>query len=233
MTASSNGSEESDHILTLQGITRIKLAYPLPATTIPPLTRHAVSYTDNHPSSPSEKAFIAFRMAALRMLDALSVEGRSTLGVRGLVGSDVGNAAKDKWRKSRKMVEDMSWARAIMVAEALVAATGGTYEDTIGEYRTPAIGITTSNYSTFVIPAQISCRQRIQILAWRKRRRYSTSGQALLRSLPRSHRTLTSRYRSTRKSSTCNFAYHSTFYFTQLTKLLFKRQPSTARRNPA
>jgi hypothetical protein len=98
-------------IVTLAGVTRVKLESPLPSpASLLKVSHHPVQYdvaTDKPGRAVDEHAAEAFRNAAVRLLDRLDSESK---GKGGRVGVD--------WRRLRAIVEDAEADRTPWVAGA-------------------------------------------------------------------------------------------------------------------
>lgn len=107
-------------LLTLHGLTRIRLTHPLRLSTDTStvLPYHAVEYPPSE-SVPKKTLVNAFKAAASRLLERLA--------------QDSGRPAKrDAWGKFATMVEDISDQRAGWLADLLVSSINGEYKDRLG-----------------------------------------------------------------------------------------------------
>lgn len=128
------------HTLTVQGLTRIRLTQPLPST--PPsdhLPSHSVVYpTPAESDAPiSEQTVVAFRGAALRVLERLEQES-------GTVGGK--QYTQDVWHRLRDLVHETSanGARSgsggggvVWVADVILGVVGGDWDDKLGMLSPP------------------------------------------------------------------------------------------------
>jgi ATP-dependent Lon protease len=121
-TLASPGSPRQPYLLSLHGLTRIRLvqALDLDPATFDSLPQHAVTYPATD-TTPSRETIDAFKDAALRLLDRLAKDSVQT-------------QRKDDWLKVASMVEDLSDQRAAWMSDVLVAAVTGQYADKLGEY---------------------------------------------------------------------------------------------------
>ncbi|KDQ54462.1 hypothetical protein JAAARDRAFT_209196 [Jaapia argillacea MUCL 33604] len=111
-------NSKNPYLLTLQGLTRIRLATPLTITNsqaIEGLKYHLVDYPSAE-DIPSAESVEAFRAAALRLLDRL-------------VRDSPQQARKDVWTKIASMVEEISELRAAWLADVMVATVNAEYND--------------------------------------------------------------------------------------------------------
>ncbi|KAF8841835.1 ATP-dependent protease La [Paxillus ammoniavirescens] len=116
-TLASPGSPRQPYLLSLHGLTRIRLvqALDLDPATFDSLPQHAVTYPATD-TTPSRETIDAFKDAALRLLDRLAKDSVQT-------------QRKDDWLKVASMVEDLSDQRAAWMSDVLVAAVTGQYAD--------------------------------------------------------------------------------------------------------
>lgn len=108
------------YLLSLQGVARIRLLAP-PKRHTPSLDRisyHPVEYLTPR-APPSADVVDAFRAAALTLLDRLAKDASQPF-------------RRDGWLKLVEMIDDMSEARALGIADLLVAAVTGDYDDQLG-----------------------------------------------------------------------------------------------------
>ncbi|EIW76777.1 ATP-dependent protease La [Coniophora puteana RWD-64-598 SS2] len=112
-------SKQQPYLLSLHGLTRIRLSKPLELDVHTPelIPDHTVEYVQAD-GVPSRETVEAFKDAALRLLDRLARDSAQP-------------QRKDDWVKVAGMVEDISDQRAAWMADVLVAATSGQYNDRI------------------------------------------------------------------------------------------------------
>jgi ATP-dependent Lon protease len=123
-TSSSPGAPRQPYLLSLHGLTRIRLASPLQmdTTSLDTLPLHKVLYPSAE-GTPSRETVEAFKDAALSLLDRLAKDS-------------VQPQRKDDWLRIAGIVEDISQQRAAWMADVLVAAVSGQYGDKLGQSLT-------------------------------------------------------------------------------------------------
>lgn len=123
--------------VTLQGLSRIHLTHPAtqPAkpfaagTYLDSLLTHTVEYLDDADSElPTHENVEVFKAASLRLLDRLAKDALQP-------------TKRDAWVKVAAMVEDVEEHRAAWLADVLVAAVNGEYEDKMGECQFHVLGL--------------------------------------------------------------------------------------------
>ncbi|OAX40690.1 ATP-dependent protease La [Rhizopogon vinicolor AM-OR11-026] len=116
-SSSSPGAPRQPYLLSLHGLTRIRLASPLQidTTSLDTLPIHKVLYPSAE-GTPSRETVEAFKDAALSLLDRLAKDS-------------VQPQRKDDWLRVAALVEDISEQRAAWMADVLVAAISGQYGD--------------------------------------------------------------------------------------------------------
>ena len=120
-TLSAPGAPRHPYLLSLHGIARVRLVHPLDADsqTLDTLSERAVV----NPAAdqvPSRETVEAFKDAALRLLDRLAKDS-------------VQLQRKDEWLRVAVMVEEIPDHRSAWMADVLVAAINGDYQDKLGE----------------------------------------------------------------------------------------------------
>ena len=111
----------SPYLLSIQGLTRVRLTRPLKLTSHSPetLPYHVVEHAPTE-GLPSHEVVEAFKSAALRLLDRLAQDSSKL-------------AKRDAWLKLAGMVEDVTDQRAGWLADLLVSNISGEYSDRLGE----------------------------------------------------------------------------------------------------
>ena len=122
-TLSAPGAPRHPYLLSLHGLARVRLAHPLDADsqTLDSLSERAVV----NPAAdqvPPRETVDAFKDAALRLLDRLAKDS-------------VQLQRKDEWLRVAVMVEEIADHRSTWMADVLVAAINGDYQDKLGERR--------------------------------------------------------------------------------------------------
>ncbi|KAG6330785.1 hypothetical protein ID866_8303 [Astraeus odoratus] len=119
-TLSTPGSPRQPYLLSLHGLTRIRLAKPLDINSqrVDILSECTVlQSTSEHP--PSREAVEAFKDAALRLLDRLARDS-------------IQPQRKDEWLRVAMMVEEIPVHLSGWMADVLVAGINGDYVDKLG-----------------------------------------------------------------------------------------------------
>ncbi|EPQ55832.1 ATP-dependent protease La [Gloeophyllum trabeum ATCC 11539] len=113
-----NRNPQHPYLLSLQGLTRVRLAAPVKLKSNAPtdiIKLHPVEYpvVDD---TPSPETVEAFKAAALRLLDRLAKDSTQ-------------QSRKDAWMKIAGMVEEISEQRAPWMADVMISAVNGEYND--------------------------------------------------------------------------------------------------------
>lgn len=116
-SSSSPGASRQPYLLSLHGLTRIRLTSPLQmdTTSLDTLPLCKVLYPSAE-GTPSRVCVDAFKDAALSLLDRLAKDS-------------VQPQRKDDWLRVAAIVEDISEQRAALMADVLVAAVSGQFGD--------------------------------------------------------------------------------------------------------
>lgn len=137
-TLSSPGAPRQPYLLSLHGLTRIRLVSPLQmdTTSLDTLPLHKVLYPSAE-GTPSKGTVEAFKDAALSLLDRLAKDS-------------VQPQRKEDWLRIAGIVEDISEQRAAWMADVLVAAVSGQSGDKLGRYiAISSCACTDSPYTSF------------------------------------------------------------------------------------
>ena len=116
------------YLLTLQGVTRIRLEPPLPSLEsldAVDFTFHPVVYPTAQ-GIPAPEHVEAFRVAGVRLLERLSKDA----GPGPIVGPGTGK--RDAFRRLRDTLEDVTDDRAHVLADTLVSLVSGEFADKLG-----------------------------------------------------------------------------------------------------
>ncbi|KZT23038.1 ATP-dependent protease La [Neolentinus lepideus HHB14362 ss-1] len=112
-----NRNPQHPYLLSLQGLTRIRLTGPLQLKSNAPdvVKYHPVEYPSGD-EIPCAETVEAFKAAALRLLDRLAKDSTQ-------------QSRKDAWMKIAGMVEEISEQRAAWMADVMISAVNGEYND--------------------------------------------------------------------------------------------------------
>ena len=118
---SAPGTPRHPYLLSLHGLARVRLSQPLDvdSQTFDSLLECAVT-NPTVDKTPPRKTVEAFKDAALRLLDRLAKDS-------------VQLQRKDEWLRIAVMVEEIPDHRSGWMADVLVAAINGDYQDKLGE----------------------------------------------------------------------------------------------------
>lgn len=113
------------YLVTLHGLTRVRLARPLKLTSNAPefMPYHPVEYgaSQKEGQVPAREAIDAFKRSSLRLLEKL--------------GHDSGKGSRrDAWAKFSSMVDDISDQRAGWLADVMVGSIISEYADRLGAF---------------------------------------------------------------------------------------------------
>ena len=137
-------------LVTLHGLTRVRLAKPLQIAsgTLDEMPYHSVEYPPTE-GAPQREQVIAFKGAALRLLDRLKLDAPK-------------GSQKDTWSKFASMVEEISDSRVGWLADVMVAGIIVDYSDRLSECLSlcaalPRIFYPIAHKMKFRFPCGVQC----------------------------------------------------------------------------
>ncbi|KAJ7743076.1 ATP-dependent protease La [Mycena metata] len=109
-------NNRQSYLLTLQGLTRIRLLTPYVPTPDDPFVPWDIQYPPTVKEVPSRKSVDAFKQSALRLLDRLARDSGQQI-------------RRDGYNKISSMLEDVTDARAAWMADILVGTVNAPFAD--------------------------------------------------------------------------------------------------------